>query len=166
MFVEHVIVNDVKKKLNEIYSSTESMSQYNEIQDNLKEIILRDLIREDEEKMRQKSIWKDNQMYDRSYSFPEVLEHDKYPEEVHAFAARTVPNTFDKDELTLTQAMRLKAEWPLWLEALRKELTSLIVENEVFEPIKYEDVPVEKQKKIFKLLIFSKAQTGYTQRNY
>ena len=56
MFVEHITVNDLKKKLNEIYSSTESMNQYNEIQDNLKEIILRDLIREDEEKMRQKSI--------------------------------------------------------------------------------------------------------------
>jgi hypothetical protein len=52
--------------------------------------------------------------------------------------------------------MRLKAEWPLWLEALRKELTSLIVENEVFDPNKYEDVPVEKQNKIFNLLVLLK----------
>jgi hypothetical protein len=38
--------------------------------------------------------------------FPEVLEHDKYPEEVHAYAAKTIPNSFDKDELKLAQALK------------------------------------------------------------
>ena len=49
MFAEHITVNDLKKKLNEIYASTESMTQYNAIHDNLKEIVLKDLIQEDEE---------------------------------------------------------------------------------------------------------------------
>ena len=66
----------------------------------------------------------DKQAYDRSFSFPEVLEHDKYPEEVHAYAAKTVPNVFNKDELTLIQAKKLGGvEGPLWLEAVRKELS-------------------------------------------
>jgi hypothetical protein len=58
--------------------------------------------------------------------------------------------------LTLAQAQKLEVEWPLWLEAIRKELTSLIIENEVFEPIKYQDVPEEKRGKIFNLLILLK----------
>ncbi len=52
--------------------------------------------------------------------------------------------------------MKLEAEWPLWLEALRKVLTSLIIENEVFEPTKFEDVPAKKQNKNFNLLILLK----------
>ncbi len=31
----------------------------------------------------------------------EVLEHDTYPEEVHSYAAKAIPNILDKDELTL-----------------------------------------------------------------
>ncbi len=54
------------------------------------------------------------------------------------------------------QAQKLEVEWPLWLEAIRKELTSLIIENEVFEPIKYQDAPDEKCDKIFNLLILLK----------
>ena len=61
-------------------------------------------------------------------------------------------------ELTLAQAQRpeLKFEWSLWIEAIRKELTSLIIDNEVFEPVKWDDVPNEKQGKIFNLLILLK----------
>jgi hypothetical protein len=40
------------------------------------------------------------------------------------------------------------------LEAIRKELSSLIIDNEVFEPGKWQDVPAQKQSKI--LLIFLK----------
>ena len=58
----------------------------------------------------------------------------------------------------MAQAQKLEVEWPLWLEAIRKELTSLIIENEVFEPIKYQDVPEEKQGKIFNLLILLKCK--------
>jgi hypothetical protein len=47
-------------------------------------------------------------------------------------------------------------EWPLWQEAIRKELSSLIIDNEVFEPIEYKDVPIEKKSKIFNLLILLK----------
>ncbi len=44
MFVEHISVAEFKKKLDEIYRSTESSSQYNAIHDNIKDIILNDLI--------------------------------------------------------------------------------------------------------------------------
>jgi hypothetical protein len=43
--------------------------------------------------------------------------------------------------LTLAQVKKLGGvEWPLWLEAVRKGLSSLIIENEVFDVIEYEDV--------------------------
>ncbi len=74
--------------------------------------------------MQTKDVWKDHQTYDRSFSFPEVLEHDKYPEEADAYAAKTIPNSFDKDELTLAQALKQGGvKWPLWQEAIRKELS-------------------------------------------
>ena len=60
------------------------------------------------------------------------------------------------NELTLAQAKKLTHEWPQQLEALRTELTSLIITNEVFEPVKWSDVPIEKQNKIFNLLILLK----------
>ncbi len=86
-----------------------------------------------------------------------MLEHDKYPEEVHTYAAK-IASDVDNDELTLAQDLKLELqfEWPLWLEAIRTELTSLIVTNDVFEPIKINDVPIEKQNKIFNLLILLK----------
>ncbi len=43
----------------------------------------------------------------------------------------------------------LQFEWPLWLEAIKMELTRLIETNDVFEPIKIDDAPIEKQNKIF-----------------
>ncbi len=51
-------------------------------------MMIKELIREDEERMQTKDVLKDHQTNDRSFSFPEVLEHDKYPEEVHAGAAK------------------------------------------------------------------------------
>jgi hypothetical protein len=39
---------------------------------------------------------------------------------------------------------------------MRLSLTSLIVTNEVFEPIDWKDVPEERQSKIFSLLILLK----------
>ncbi len=89
--------------------------------------------------------------------FPEILEYEKCPEEVHAYAAKTVPNAFNKDELTLAQAKKLgSAEWPLWLEAVRKELSLLIIENKAFDVTEYEDVPSEKRSKIYNLLVLLK----------
>jgi hypothetical protein len=156
MFVEHITVQEFKQKLDDIYRTTESPTQFYSIHDNIKEIIMNDLIREDEERMRSKDVWKSQSTYDRSFPLPEVLEHDKYPEEVHAYAARTVPNVFSGDELTLAQAKKLTQEWPLWLEAIKTELTSLIITNELFEPFDRKDVPEEKQSKIFNLLILLK----------
>ncbi len=49
-------------------------------------------------------------------------------------------------------------EWPLWQEAIRKQLSSLIIENEMFEPIEYKDVPTEMKRKIFNLLILLKCK--------
>jgi hypothetical protein len=156
MFVEHITVEEFKKRLDSIYQSTASPNKFYSMQENLKEIILNELIREDEERMRTKDMLNDSSTYDRSYSFPEILEHDKYPDEVHAYTAKVAPNAVDKDELTLTQAQKLEHEWPLWLEAIKTELTSLIIKNEVFEPVKIDDVPIEKQNKIFNLLILLK----------
>ncbi len=42
------------------------------------------------------------------------------------------------------------------MEAITTELTSLIVTNDVFEPIEIDDVAIEKQNKIFNLLILLK----------
>ena len=79
---------------------------------------------------------------------------------LHAYTARIGLNVFDKDELTLAQAQRpeLKFGWPLWIEAIRKELTSYIIDNKVFEPVKWDDVPNDKQGKIFNLLILLKRE--------
>ena len=67
------------------------------------------------------------------------------------------PNVADKDELTTAQAqiLELQFAWSfkLWLEAIRTELTSLIITNDVFESVKIDDVPIEMQYKIFNLLI-------------
>ncbi len=81
------------------------------IHDNIKDTILNDLIREDEERIRGNDVCKDQQTHDRSFSesCPGVLdslEHDKFPEEVHSYAARIIPNVLDKDELTSAQAQR------------------------------------------------------------
>jgi hypothetical protein len=76
---------------------------------------------------------------------------NKYPEEVHAYTGEIAPNFVDKDELTLAQAQKpdLWFEWPLRLETIRIERTYSIVTNDVIEPIKIDDVPIEKQNKIF-----------------
>ncbi len=42
------------------------------------------------------------------------------------------------------------------VEALRTELKSLIVTNEVFKTVKWSNIPVEKQNKIFNLLVLLK----------
>ena len=50
--------------------------------------------------MRTNDMLNDPRTYDRSDSLPKVLEHDKYPDEAHAYVAKTAPNVVDKDELT------------------------------------------------------------------
>ena len=75
MLVEHITVAEFKQKLDDIYRTTESPTQFYSIHDNIKEIIMKDLVQEDEERMKSKDIWKNQSTYDRSYSFPENLEH-------------------------------------------------------------------------------------------
>ncbi len=89
-----------------------------------------------------------------------LMLYDQYPEEIHAYAAKTVPNVFGSDELTLAQAQKLTLEWPLWLDAIKIEFISLIVTNEVFEPVDRKDVPPEKQSKILNLLTWLKCKFG------
>jgi hypothetical protein len=84
MYVEHITVDEFKKKLDTIYRSTELPSQFYSVHDNIRDIILNDLIREYEERMQTKDVWTDHQTHDISFPFPEVLKHDKYPEEFHA----------------------------------------------------------------------------------
>ena len=54
MFVQHIAVDEIKKKLDIIYQSTMSASKIYSMQDNLKEIILNELIQEDEERIQTK----------------------------------------------------------------------------------------------------------------
>ena len=72
MFVEHITVQEFKQKLDDIYRTTESPTQFYSIHDNIKEIIMNDLIQEDEERMRSKDVWKSQSTYDRSFPLPEV----------------------------------------------------------------------------------------------
>jgi hypothetical protein len=78
-FMLSIAVDEFKKKLDTIYRSTELPSQFYSVHDNIGDIILKNLIREYEERMQTKDDWKDHQPNDRSFLFPEVLEHDKYP---------------------------------------------------------------------------------------
>ena len=48
VYVQHTTVGEFKEKSNCIYLSTESPSQFNSIYDNIKDIILKDLIPEDQ----------------------------------------------------------------------------------------------------------------------
>jgi hypothetical protein len=63
MFVEHINVDEFKKKRDTIYRSTELPSQFYSVHDNIRDTILKDLIREDEERMQTKDVWKDHQTY-------------------------------------------------------------------------------------------------------
>jgi hypothetical protein len=46
-----------------------------------------------------------------------------------------------------------------------KELSSLIIENEMFDVSEYEDVPIEKRNKIYNLLVILKRKRDQHQEN-
>ena len=108
MFIEHITVEKYKKKLDHLSQSAASYNRFDSILDNITEIFLHELIREDEERMQTNDMLNYTKTYDRSYSFPEVLEleDDKYPDEVHAYAAKIAPNVVDKDKLIFAQAQK------------------------------------------------------------
>ena len=155
IYVNQITVADLKNKLQRIFLSTDSFDHFAQFQEGLTKVVYNDLLQADDE-VRAKEMWNTSTTFDRSYSLPQALEHDTPSDVVHAYAARTIADLQSKDELTLTQALSDELERPLWMEAIKKELTSLILENEVFEPIEYQQVPLEKRNKIFNLLILLK----------
>ncbi len=82
------------------------MNQYNAMHDALKEITHKYLTFKVKKKIQQKKI----QICDRSYSFP------------GSFWNMVSAHIFHNDDSTLYQSMKIEADWPLWLESLRKEL--------------------------------------------
>ena len=77
-----------------------------------------------EEKTKSKDVRKNQSKYDKLHSFPDVLEHDQDPEEVHAYhcslcsknrSRRPWKLVNSSDELTLTQAQKLSFKWQLYL---------------------------------------------------
>ncbi len=127
MYVQHITLDEFKKKLDSICRTTESPSQFYSIRDNIKDIILKDLILENEERMQSKDIWED------------IWKCLRQKMNWHWLKQRSSG-----------------VEWSRWLEAVKKELSSLIIEHEVFDVIEYEDVPIEKRNNIYSLLVLLK----------
>ena len=104
MNVEKFTLSDFNDRLIEIFDTAESMREYNDVRDNIKQVILNDQIRGDEKRMQSKDALDENFLYNRSCSLDATLKHDQHPEISYAFKAKTSPNVFDKDEITLSQA--------------------------------------------------------------
>ena len=116
------------------------MREYNNVWDNIKQVILDNRIREDEQRimMKSKDVLDDNTLYTKSFSLNAPLKHDQHPDISYAFKAKTSPNIFDKDEITLTQAKKI-------------------------ETVDYKDIPAEMHNKIYPLLILLKRKRNQFQ---
>jgi hypothetical protein len=170
MYVDHITVDEFKKVLSlfidQLNYQASWFAQFYYVHDNIRDLIRWDLIREDEERMQTKAAWKDHQTYDRSFSFPEALEHDKHPEEVNAYAAKTIPNGFDRDELTHIDSST-ETRWCLVATAAGSyKRRAMIIDYEVFEPIEYKDILIEVKSKIFNLLIRLKCERDQHNESY
>ena len=53
------------------------MREYNKVRDNIKQVILDDLIREDEQRMQSKDVLDDNTLYNKSFSPNATLKQDR-----------------------------------------------------------------------------------------
>lgn len=82
---------------------TATRRQYFMIQDNIKETLFNDLIREDGGKAQAIDVLNNQTQHDSSFSFPEILGHENHLEEVHTYAAKLVPNRFYMDEFISTK---------------------------------------------------------------
>ena len=100
-------LSDFNEKLIEIFDTADSMREYNKVRDNIKQVILNDLIREDEERMQSMDVLDENTLYNTSFSLNATLKHDQHPDILYAFKAKTSPNIFDKDEITLLKQRKL-----------------------------------------------------------
>ena len=70
--------------------------------------------------------------------------------------AAKVKNPLGSDDLTLAEALEIKEEVPMWKEAIRVELTSLIQKRNVFKIVTMNEIPTEHRSKIYNLMILLK----------
>jgi hypothetical protein len=70
MYVQHITVDEFKKKLDSIYRSTKLPSQFYSTHDTIKDIILKDLIREDRSECNRKIYGKTNKLVIDHFLFP------------------------------------------------------------------------------------------------
>ena len=64
----------------EIVDNADTRREYDNVRDNIKPVILNDLIREDEERMQAKDILVDDTLYNKSFSLNATLKHDQSPD--------------------------------------------------------------------------------------
>ena len=92
---EKIFVDGVQDSIPGFSITHHENDKFYSMQDNIMEIILSELIREDWKTVRTKDMLNDPKLYDRSYSLPEVLKHEKYLNEVHAYATKIAPKIVD-----------------------------------------------------------------------
>ena len=81
------------------------------------------------------------------------MKHDKSDNSANAFSSKIAPNKLDKDEFSLSEAMKSQ-EWPLVRETIQTEINALI-SRDVFDHLKSRN-EIPSGKKIFKLLLLLK----------
>ena len=77
MEVEKFTLSDFNAKLIVIFDTANSMREYNNVRDHIKQVILDDLIREDGERMQSKDVLDDDTLYNKSFSLNSTLKHDQ-----------------------------------------------------------------------------------------
>ena len=154
VYVEQITVADFNSKLDELFNTTTSKEQYESYRDQIEKIIMDELVRDEREKKEYKNARSYAGSHDRSVLFSDALLHDKHPDTAVAYKAK-VKNTLGSDDVSLAAALQSADEWPMWKEAIKVELTSLIDKRHVFQIVK-EDIPPEHQRRIYQLMILLK----------
>ena len=80
MEVVKFTISDFNEKLTEIFDTADSMTEYNDFRDIIKQIIFYGLIREDEERMQSKDVLDGNTLYDKSISLNATLKNNQHPD--------------------------------------------------------------------------------------
>ena len=96
--VEQITVSDFNAKLEQIFDTTASQEDYDSVRDNIEKIIMEELIRDEEEKLKTKSSFQDTGSYDRLYSFSAALVHDTHPDVALSYKAK-VKNPLGSDDV-------------------------------------------------------------------
>ena len=76
-------------------------------------------------------ILKDDRIFCASVSLAKILKHDKSENTANAFSSKIAPNKLDKDEFSLSEAMKSQ-EWPQVRESIQTEINALI-SRDVFD---------------------------------